>query len=34
MMDSKCKNCGKDFDLFISEFCTKECEEKYFMHSS
>jgi len=25
---------GKNFDLFISEFCSQECEEKYFKHPS
>ncbi len=30
-MDVKCKNCGKDFELFVSEFCCKECAEQYYM---
>lgn len=30
-MNVKCKNCGKEFDLFVSEFCCIECSEKYFM---
>ena len=33
-MDVKCKNCGKEFELFTSEFCCKECAEEYFMHTS
>jgi len=33
MMNVKCKNCVKDFELFTSEFCCKECAEEYFMHS-
>jgi len=31
-MDIKCKNYGKDFELFVSEFCCKDCAEAYFMH--
>jgi len=30
-LNVKCKNCGKNFDLFVSEFCCKECSEAYFM---
>jgi len=30
-MNVKCKNCGKEFDLFVSEFCCNECSEEYFM---
>jgi len=33
IMEVKCKNCGKDYDLFTSEFCCKECAEEYFMHT-
>ena len=33
IMNVNCKNCGKDFELFISEFCCKECAEEYFMRS-
>jgi len=29
-MNVKCKNYGKDFDLFVSEFCCKECSEEHF----
>ncbi len=32
LMFIKCKNCGKDFELFINEFCCKECQEDFFMH--
>ncbi len=32
LMFIKCKNCGKDFELFINEFCCKECQEEFFMH--
>ena len=31
-MDVKCKNCGKDFELFTSDFCCDECAEDYFVH--
>ena len=31
IMNVKCKNCGKNFELFITEFCCKECAEEYFM---
>ncbi len=31
-MNTRCKNCEKEFDLFISEFCSQECEEKYFRY--
>ena len=28
-MNLKCKNCGKDFEVFISKFCRIECENEY-----
>lgn len=31
-MIAKCKECGKEFDLFVSEFCCDRCAEAYFMH--
>jgi len=31
-MDVKCKNCGKDFELFTSDFCCEQCAEDYFVH--
>jgi hypothetical protein len=31
-MDIKCKNCGKDFEMFTSDFCCDKCAEEYFMH--
>ena len=31
IMNLKCKNCEKEFELFISEFCCKECEEKFYV---
>ena len=30
-MNLKCKNCGKEFELFSSEFCCKECVDDYYM---
>ena len=30
-MNLKCKNCGKEFELFSSEFCCKECVDDYCM---
>ena len=30
-MNLKCKNCGKEFELFNSEFCCKECEEGFYV---
>ena len=27
----KCKNCGKDFELFISEFCCLDCSKDYYL---
>ena len=29
-MNLKCKNCGKDFEVFISQFCRIECENEYY----
>lgn len=29
-MDIKCKNCGKDFEFFTSDFCCDVCAEKYY----
>ena len=26
----KCKNCGKDFELFVSEFCCIGCSKEYY----
>ncbi|MCH7648680.1 MAG: hypothetical protein QQN58_06910 [Nitrosopumilus sp.] len=27
---NKCKNCGKDFEEEINDFCSKECVQLYF----
>jgi len=32
-MNSKCKNCGKEFELFNSEFCKIECLNEYYLKS-
>ena len=26
------ENCGKDFELFVSDFCCDQCAEDYFVH--
>ncbi len=32
-MNVNCKNCGKEFELFINEFCCKECLDDYYLKS-
>ena len=31
-MNVKCKNCGKDFELFNSEFCSIECNRRDYLN--
>ena len=31
LMLVKCKNCGKDFELFVSEFCCLDCSKNYYL---
>ena len=28
---NKCKNCGKDFEKGVKDFCSKECMQLYFI---
>ena len=31
LMKVQCKNCGKDFDLFASDFCSMDCTIDYYL---
>ncbi len=30
-MNIKCKNCGKEFELFNGEFCEMDCLGDYYL---